>query len=199
MIFVVKTGIKKDRFDTRELREKLYKELMALPKAMSEVVKDEYTVRHLTRKIYKADRFIFLGRNVNFPIALEGALKLKEVSYRSAEGFAAGEIKHGPISIIDKGTPVFMLMPHDSLFEKMLSACQECRARGAFVVAVTTPDGEKQAKDVADKVLLVPQASEFLQPALNVVPLQFLAYWIAKRLGCDIDQPRNLAKSVTVE
>ncbi|MDD7578247.1 MAG: glutamine--fructose-6-phosphate transaminase (isomerizing) [Elusimicrobia bacterium] len=179
--------------------EKLYKELMALPKAMSEVVKDEYTVRHLTRKIYKADRFIFLGRNVNFPIALEGALKLKEVSYRSAEGFAAGEIKHGPISIIDKGTPVFMLMPHDSLFEKMLSACQECRARGAFVVAVTTPDGEKQAKDVADKVLLVPQASEFLQPALNVVPLQFLAYWIAKRLGCDIDQPRNLAKSVTVE
>ena len=179
--------------------DKLYKELMALPKAMSEVVKDEYTVRHLTRKIYKADRFIFLGRNVNFPIALEGALKLKEVSYRSAEGFAAGEIKHGPISIIDKGTPVFMLMPHDSLFEKMLSACQECRARGAFVVAVTTPDGEKQAKDVADKVLLVPQASEFLQPALNVVPLQFLAYWIAKRLGCDIDQPRNLAKSVTVE
>lgn len=179
--------------------DKLYKELMALPKAMSEVVKDEYTVRHLTRKIYKADRFIFLGRNVNFPIALEGALKLKEVSYRSAEGFAAGEIKHGPISIIDKGTPVFMLMPYDSLFEKMLSACQECRARGAFVVAITTPEGEKQAKAVSDQVLLVPQASEFLQPALNVVPLQFLAYWIAKRLGCDIDQPRNLAKSVTVE
>lgn len=179
--------------------DKLHRELMRLSKQMSETVKLEYTVRHLTRKIYKAERFIFLGRNVNFPIALEGALKLKEVSYRSAEGFAAGEIKHGPISIIDKGTPVFMLMPHDSVFEKMLSACQECRARGAFVVAITTPDGENQAQKVADKVISVPQASEFLQPILHVVPLQFLAYWIAKRLGCDIDQPRNLAKSVTVE
>ena len=166
---------------------------------MGETVKMEYTVRHLTRKIYKADRFIFLGRHVNFPIALEGALKLKEVSYRAAEGFAAGEIKHGPISIIEKGTPVFMLMPQDGLFEKMLSACQECRARGAFVVAITTPGGEAQAKSVSDKVFVVPQTSEFLQPILNVVPLQFLAYWIAKRLGCDIDQPRNLAKSVTVE
>ncbi len=179
--------------------DKRYKELMRLSKAMSEAVKMEYEVRHLTRKIYKADRFIFLGRNVHFPIALEGALKLKEVSYRSAEGFAAGEIKHGPISIIDKGTPVFMLMPQDSLFEKMISACQECRARGAFVVAITTEGGETEAKKVSDKVILVPQASEFLQPVLHVVPLQFLAYWIAKRLGCDIDQPRNLAKSVTVE
>lgn len=179
--------------------EKAYKVLMKLSKAMSEVVNLEYEVRHLTRKIYKADRFIFLGRNVNFPIALEGALKLKEVSYRSAEGFAAGEIKHGPISIIDKGTPVFMLMPHDDLFEKMLSACQECRARGAFVVAITTKNGAKQAKDVSDKVIIVPETDALLQPVLNVVPLQFLAYWIAKRLGCDIDQPRNLAKSVTVE
>ncbi len=179
--------------------EKLYKELLALSKDMGEAVKLEYEVRHLTRKIYKADRFIFLGRNVNFPIALEGALKLKEVSYRSAEGFAAGEIKHGPISIIDKGTPVIVLMPHDALFEKMLSACQECRARGAFVVAVTTKAGAKMAADVADQVFLVPQTNELLQPVLDVVPLQFLAYWIAKRLGCDIDQPRNLAKSVTVE
>ena len=179
--------------------DKAYKGLLALSKAMSEAVKLEYEVRHLTRKIYKADRFIFLGRNVNFPIALEGALKLKEVSYRSAEGFAAGEIKHGPISIIDKGTPVFMIMPHDSLFEKMLSACQECRARGAFVVAITTKNGAKQAKDVSDKVIIVPETDALLQPVLNVVPLQFLAYWIAKRLGCDIDQPRNLAKSVTVE
>lgn len=179
--------------------EKLYKELLALSKDMGEAVKLEYEVRHLTRKIYKADRFIFLGRNVNFPIALEGALKLKEVSYRSAEGFAAGEIKHGPISIIDKGTPVIVLMPHDALFEKMLSACQECRARGAFVVVVTTKAGAKMAADVADQVFIVPQTNELLQPVLDVVPLQFLAYWIAKRLGCDIDQPRNLAKSVTVE
>lgn len=178
---------------------KYAKELSRLPKDMAQTVKMEYDVRHLTRKIYKADRFIFLGRNVNFPIALEGALKLKEVSYRSAEGFAAGEIKHGPISIIDKGTPVFVLMPAGELFEKMLSACQECRARGAYVVAITTKAGEKQSKNVADKVFIVPQTNELMQPILNVVPLQFLAYWIAKRLGCDIDQPRNLAKSVTVE
>ena len=179
--------------------EKYAKALVHLPKDMVQTVKMEYDVRHLTRKIYHADRFIFLGRNVNFPIALEGALKLKEVSYRSAEGFAAGEIKHGPISIIDKGTPVFMLMPEGDLFEKMLSACQECRARGAYVVTITTKGGEKQAKNVSDKVFIVPKTSDLLQPVLNVVPLQFLAYWIAKRLGCDIDQPRNLAKSVTVE
>lgn len=179
--------------------EKLYKELLKLSKSMSDAVKDEYNVRHLTRKIYKADRFIFLGRNVHFPIALEGALKLKEVSYRSAEGFAAGEIKHGPISVIDKGTPVVVVMPKDSLFDKMLSACQECRARGAFVIAITTQDGEADALKVADKAILVPKASEYLQPVISIVPLQFLAYWVAKRLGCDIDQPRNLAKSVTVE
>lgn len=178
---------------------KYAKQLVKLPKDMAQTLKMEYDVRHLTRKIFKADRFIFLGRHVNFPIALEGALKLKEVSYRSAEGFAAGEIKHGPISIIDKGTPVFVLMPQGELFEKMLSACQECRARGAYVVAITTQDGAKQAADVSDHVFTVPETAELLQPILNVVPFQFLAYWIAKRLGCDIDQPRNLAKSVTVE
>ncbi len=178
---------------------KYAKQLVKLPKDMAQAVKMEYDVRHFTRKIFKKDRFIFLGRHVHFPIALEGALKLKEVSYRSAEGFAAGEIKHGPISIIDKETPVFVLMPADGLFEKMLSACQECRARGAYVVAITTEDGVAQATNVADQVFTVPQTGELLQPVLQVVPLQFLAYWIAKRLGCDIDQPRNLAKSVTVE
>ena len=172
---------------------------MAVPKAIAETLKIEYGVRHLTRKIYKSNRFIFLGRNVDFPIALEGALKLKEISYSSAEGFAAGEIKHGPISVIDKGTPVVVLMPHNQLFDKMLSACQECRARGAFVIAVTTPDGKQAATSVTDHQIIVPQASEYLQPVLDIVALQFFAYWIAKRLGRDIDQPRNLAKSVTVE
>ena len=177
----------------------LYKELMALPKAVADTLKIEYDVRHLTKKVYKANRFIFLGRNVDYPIALEGALKLKEISYSSAEGFAAGEIKHGPISVIDKGTPVIVLMPKNHLFDKMLSACQECRARGAFVIAVTTPQGQEEAASVSDKQIIVPQASEYLQPVLDVIALQFFAYWVAKRLGRDIDQPRNLAKSVTVE
>lgn len=178
---------------------KLYKELLTLPKAVSEALKIEYEVRHITKKVFKSNRFIFLGRNVNYPIALEGALKLKEISYLAAEGFAAGEIKHGPISIIEKGTPVVILMPKDHLFDKMLSACQECRARGAYVIAVTTKEGEHEAKEVTDKQILVPTTSEMLQPVLNVIALQFFAYWIAKRLGADIDQPRNLAKSVTVE
>ncbi len=178
---------------------RLYKELLSLSKFMAEAVKIEYDVRHITKKVYKAPHFLFLGRNVNFPIALEGALKLKEVSYRSAEGFAAGEIKHGPISIIEKGTPTIVLMPADGLFEKMLSACQECRARGAFVIAVTTQEGAQLAKDSVDKTIILPYAGEMLQPVLNVVALQFFAYWTAKRLGCEIDQPRNLAKSVTVE
>ncbi|MBO7237903.1 MAG: glutamine--fructose-6-phosphate transaminase (isomerizing) [Elusimicrobiaceae bacterium] len=178
---------------------KLYKELMSVPKAVAETLKIEYDVRHLTRKIYKANRFIFLGRNVDYPIALEAALKLKEISYVSAEGFAAGEIKHGPISVIDKDTPVIVIMPQNQLFDKMLSACQECRARGAYVIAITTPDGKEAAASVSDKQIVVPQASEYLQPVLDIVALQFFAYWIAKRLGRDIDQPRNLAKSVTVE
>jgi len=179
--------------------EKVYKELFALPKDLRATLKLEYEVRHLTRKIYKEKRFLFLGRHVQYPIALEGALKVKEVSYKSAEGFAAGEMKHGPISIIEKGTPVFVLMPEGDLFEKMLSACEECRARGAFVVAITTKGGVKQVKNVADKIITVPTVNELLEPVITIVPLQILAYWIAKRLGCDIDHPRNLAKSVTVE
>ena len=178
---------------------KLYKELMSIAKEMADTLKIEYDVRHLTRKVYKSNRFIFLGRNVEYPTALEGALKLKEISYTAAEGFAAGEIKHGPISIIEKGTPVLVLMPKNALFDKMLSACEECRARGAFVMAITTPDGLEKAAAVTDKQIVVPQTSAYLQPVLDVVALQFFAYWIAKRLGREIDQPRNLAKSVTVE
>ena len=187
------------RWFSKTVFEKSYKELLSLPKTIREVLKLEYEVRHLTRKIYKEKRFLFLGRHVEYPIALEGALKVKEVSYKSAEGFAAGEMKHGPISVIEKDTPVFVLMPEDGLFEKMLTACQECRARGAFIVAITTKAGAKQLKKFADKIIIVPTVSELLQPLVNVVPLQFLAYWIAKRLGCDIDHPRHLAKSVTVE
>ncbi len=184
---------------SQKMFDRLVKELMAMPRAVMETLKIEYAVRHLTKKVYKSNRFIFLGRNVDYPIALEGALKLKEISYLPAEGFAAGEIKHGPISIIDKATPVIVLMPKNHLFDKMLSACQECRARGAFVIALTTPDGETEAASVSDKQIIVPRTSEYLQPILDVIALQLFAYWVAKRLGHDIDHPRNLAKSVTVE
>lgn len=178
---------------------KLYKELMTIPKIMAETLKTDQEVRRLTHQIYKAKHFMFLGRNVDFPVALEGALKLKEISYVAAEGFAAGEMKHGPISIISKGTPVIVLMPKNQLFDKMLSACQECRARGAYVIAITTPLGKEHAKKVTDSQIIVSQVSEYLQPILDSAVLQFFAYWVARRLGRDIDQPRNLAKSVTVE
>jgi len=185
--------IKKSQF------QKLYRELMTTPKILTETLKIEQAVRALTRRVYKEKYFLFLGRNVDFPIALEGALKLKEISYVCAEGFAAGELKHGPISVIDKGTPVLVLMPDNRLFDKMLSACQECRARGAFVIAVTTAKGKAAAATVSDAQIIVPQTSEYLQPVVNVLAMQLFAYWVAKRLKRDIDHPRNLAKSVTVE
>ena len=179
--------------------EKLQQDLLELPRLMSQAVTMEYEVRHFTRKIYKEERFLFLGKNVHFPLALEGAFKINQVARRNAEGFAAGEIKHGPIALMTKDTPVFMLMPQDDLFDKMVNVCKQCRAHGAVVVAFTTKGGAAAAQKVADKVIVVPQASEFLQPILHAVPLQFLAYWIAKRWGCDIDQPPDLTKSVTVE
>jgi glucosamine--fructose-6-phosphate aminotransferase (isomerizing) len=136
--------------------------------------------------------FLFLGRGVNYPIALEGALKLKEISYIHAEGYPAGEMKHGPIALIDEDMPVVAITPHDSVLEKMLSNIEEVKARSGIVLAVTD-------RENPDGVILVPQTHELLSPLLMVLPLQLLAYHIALLRGCDVDQPRNLAKSVTVE
>ncbi|HVO31607.1 MAG TPA: glutamine--fructose-6-phosphate transaminase (isomerizing) [bacterium] len=141
---------------------------------------------------------LYLGRGPQHPIALEGALKLKEISYIHAEGYAAGEMKHGPIALIDEGMPVVVLAPHDRFFEKTSSNMQEVRARGGFIIAVAT-SGEKSLEDVAQEVLFVPEAPELISAFLTVVPLQLLAYHIAVLKGTDVDQPRNLAKSVTVE
>jgi glucosamine--fructose-6-phosphate aminotransferase (isomerizing) len=136
---------------------------------------------------------------VNYPIALEGALKLKEISYIHAEGYPAGEMKHGPIALIDENMPVVAITPHDAVFEKMLSNMEEVKARGGTLIVVTSEGMEKHLAGKADHVLAVPPAPEFITPALLVVPLQLLAYHIALLRGCDVDQPRNLAKSVTVE
>src|SRR5207245_4480443 len=146
--------------------------------------------------------FLYLGRGINYPIALEGALKLKEISYIHAEGYPAGEMKHGPIALIDERLPVVAIAPHDLVFEKMLGNVQEVKARSGSVVALTTR-GDDKLKSMLDPqrdfVLEVPEATEMLTPIVMVVPLQLLAYDIAVRRGCDVDQPRNLAKSVTVE
>ncbi len=141
----------------------------------------------------------FLGRKFQCPVAFEGAIKLKEISYVHAEGYGAGEMKHGPIALIDDSFPRIILAPHDSLFEKTKSNMQEIRARGGKSIAVTTVGSERALAGLADDLISVPQAPEALLPILTVMPLQLFAYYSAKERGLPIDQPRNLAKSVTVE
>ena len=145
--------------------------------------------------------FLFLGRGINYPIALEGALKLKEISYIHAEGYPAGEMKHGPIALIDEQMPVVALAPNDHVFEKMIGNVQEAKARGGSVIAITSEGDPRMAAvlDGNDMMLAMPETTPLLTPIVLTIPLQLLAYHIAVRRGCDVDQPRNLAKSVTVE
>jgi glucosamine--fructose-6-phosphate aminotransferase (isomerizing) len=157
---------------------------------------DEY--QRLAAELYRYENFLYLGRGVNYPIALEGALKLKEISYIHAEGYPAGEMKHGPIALIDENMPVLAIAVRDDLYDKMLSQVEQAKARGGVVVALVT-EGDELVADKADHVLTVPETPPLLSPVVNVVPLQLLAYHIAVRRGADVDQPRNLAKSVTVE
>jgi glucosamine--fructose-6-phosphate aminotransferase (isomerizing) len=155
-------------------------------------------VQALARKFVHAQDILFLGRGPQYPIALEGALKLKEISYIHAEGWAAGEMKHGPIALIDEGVPVVVLAPEDHGYEKVLSNISEVKARGGHVIAIATA-GDPALRKLADDVIEVPRASPLLLPILTVVPLQLFAYHVADLKGTDVDQPRNLAKSVTVE
>jgi glucosamine--fructose-6-phosphate aminotransferase (isomerizing) len=143
--------------------------------------------------------FLYLGRGNQYPIALEGALKLKEISYIHAEGYPAGEMKHGPIALIDEQLPVVVIAPKNATFEKVVSNLEEVRARGGRVLVVTTVDGVAELRDKAEALLLVPASSDELMPVLTSIPLQLLAYYVAVLKGTDVDQPRNLAKSVTVE
>jgi glutamine---fructose-6-phosphate transaminase (isomerizing) len=142
--------------------------------------------------------FLYLGRGYNFPVALEGALKLKEISYIHAEGYPAAEMKHGPIALIDENMPVIVIATQDSVYEKILSNIQEVRARKGKVIAIAT-EGDKEIADRVHKVIYVPETLEMLNPLVTIIPLQLLAYYIAVFRGCNVDQPRNLAKSVTVE
>jgi len=155
-------------------------------------------IEHLANEFHHYTNFLFLGRGINYPIALEGALKLKEISYIHAEGYAAGEMKHGPIALIDENMPVVCLAPKDAVYDKMISQIEQAKARNAIVIAVAT-EGDEAIKRKADHVIYVPEVPPLLLPMVLSVPLQMLAYYIAVRRGCDVDQPRNLAKSVTVE
>ena len=172
--------------------------VVALPHLVEEILKREKDIAAIAKRYYKKRNFLYLGRGVNYPIALEGALKLKEVSYIHAEGYAAGEMKHGPIALIDKDMPVVVLAPRDRLYEKTVSNLMEVKARHAPVIAFVS-EGEKDLGKVADAVFTIPKVPALLSPILFAVALQLLAYHIAVLRGTDVDQPRNLAKSVTVE
>jgi glucosamine--fructose-6-phosphate aminotransferase (isomerizing) len=173
-------------------------ELLALPQKMQDVVESAAQLHVLARRYGHARDFLFLGRGINYPIALEGALKLKEISYLHAEGYPAGEMKHGPIALIDEAMPIVVLAPQGPHYEKVLSNLMEVKAREGTVIAVATR-GDAEIGGLADEVVLIPPTSPWLQPLLTVLPLQLLAYHIADFKGTDVDQPRNLAKSVTVE
>jgi glucosamine--fructose-6-phosphate aminotransferase (isomerizing) len=183
----------------------LVQELLHIPGKLETVLSHEPIYESLGRELHHATDALYLGRGIHFPIALEGALKLKEISYVHAEGYPAGEMKHGPNALIDEKLPVVILAtrePHNEdsrlLYEKTLSNIQEVKAREGIVVAIST-QGDPEVHKMADHVIELPPCSELLGPILEIVPLQLLAYHIAVRRGCDVDQPRNLAKSVTVE
>ena len=178
--------------------ESLVQELAHLPDMLGTILSDQEQYSALARQYATRSDFLFLGRGLNYPLAMEGALKLKELSYIHAEGYPAGEMKHGPISLIDENMPVVALIPKDDLYEKMLNNINEVKARGGIVIAVAT-EGDTDVKDRADHVIYLPKASPMVTPILMALPMQLLAYYLAVRRGCDVDQPRNLAKSVTVE
>ena len=176
--------------------------LMHLPHVVEDALQASAVTEEIAGRLHTRRDFLYLGRGINYPIALEGALKLKEISYIHAEGYPAGEMKHGPIALIDEAMPVVALAPADGVFEKMIGNIQEAKARGASVIAVTTsgPDALEGVLDPGrDWTIAVPATSRLLTPIVLTIPLQLLAYHIAVRRGCDVDQPRNLAKSVTVE
>tara|TARA_B100000315_G_C14559617_1_gene579855 strand:- start:1213 stop:2211 length:999 start_codon:yes stop_codon:yes gene_type:complete len=169
-----------------------------LPKKMDEVLKEAGRIKRIAKKYSKYNNFLFLGRTYNFPIAFEGALKLKEVSYIHAEGYGAGEMKHGPIAMIDKSFPTVAIVPKDSVYEKMISNIEEVKARDGKVFALASR-GDKKIEKLVDDVVYVPKTHEALTPILMTVPLQLFAYYVGVMRGYNVDRPRNLAKSVTVE
>jgi glucosamine--fructose-6-phosphate aminotransferase (isomerizing) len=198
VLFLLAARLREARGLARGLTERERLALAELPRCLTETLALEPELEELARQYQGARDFLFLGRGLHYPVALEGALKLKEISYIHAEGYPAGEMKHGPIALVDENLPVVVLAPHDGWREKTLSNLQEVKSRDGIGIALTTrPDPE--VRRIADHSLVIPETIPELQPVLSVVPLQLLAYHIAVRRGCDVDQPRNLAKSVTVE
>ncbi len=187
-----------NNYGFREEDEDFLEELNKVPQKIKEVLKQSGKIRKLAEIFKDSRNFYFLGRNLNFPVALEGALKLKEISYIHAEGYPAAEMKHGPIALVDENMPVVFICPHDHVYNKILSNMEEIKARGGNIIAIINKDDDR-IKKLAKYIIKVPESIDELSPLINVVPLQLLAYHIADLKGLNVDRPRNLAKSVTVE
>ncbi|MEE8417254.1 MAG: glutamine--fructose-6-phosphate transaminase (isomerizing) [candidate division Zixibacteria bacterium] len=181
-----------------EKGEELIEALNGVPEQVKKVLSLNDEIRRLAEKYRDKNNFLYLGRGINFPVALEGALKLKEISYIHAEGYPAAEMKHGPIALIDENMPAVVLAPKDSVYSKIISNMQEIKARKGIIIAIAT-EGDKEIAELADEVIYIPQVNDFILPIVGIIPLQLLAYHMAVLRKCDVDQPRNLAKSVTVE
>jgi glucosamine--fructose-6-phosphate aminotransferase (isomerizing) len=173
-------------------------ELSEIPSKVQAILAQSQLIEEIADKYKENKNFLYLGRGINFPVALEGALKLKEISYLHAEGYPAAEMKHGPIALIDEDMPVVFIATKDLIYDKVISNIEEVRARKGKIIAIAT-EGDKKITNLADHIIYIPESSQALVPILAAIPLQLLAYYIAVKRGCDVDQPRNLAKSVTVE
>ncbi len=196
-LFALHAGLLRGALSPEESKAQIV-DLLHVPTQLEQVLAQDLKVEELAKEFYRAGDFLYLGRGINYPIALEGALKLKEISYIHAEGYPAGEMKHGPIALIDRSMPVVALVFGDTLYEKMMANIEEVQARDGTVILLTH-EGDEEALRRFPHVITIPKTSDMMTPILAAVPLQLLAYHIALRLGCDVDQPRNLAKSVTVE
>ena len=196
-LLAVALGLSRKRIDAGVAMQ-LQRELLSIPDKIEQILARNEEIEGVARELFKARNFIYLGRGLNYPIALEGALKLKEITYIHAEGYPGGEMKHGPIALIDEELPVVFLAPKGPLYEKTVSNIQEVKSRGGKVVSLIN-QGDTEVADLSDYILYIPDSNPYLAPVLLVVPLQLLAYHIGVLRGCDVDQPRNLAKSVTVE
>jgi len=196
-LFSIAVAQAKGIFDEGKARGMLH-ELLLLPEKVEDILQLDNSILEIAKKYFQVKDFLYLGRGINYPIALEGALKLKEISYIHAEGYPAGEMKHGPIALIDDDIPVLVLLPKDKVYEKILSNIEEVKSRGGKIIALAVK-GDSNISYLASEVIFIHEANQYLTPVLFTVPLHLLAYHIAVLRGCDVDQPRNLAKSVTVE
>jgi glucosamine--fructose-6-phosphate aminotransferase (isomerizing) len=185
------------KLDDKRYKE-MVEELQVIPEKIEKILEQDDAIEHLARRFTYAHNFLYLGRGWNYPVALEGALKLKEISYIHAEGYPAAEMKHGPIALVDADMPCLFIATHHEGYEKIISNMQEVKARGGNIIAVAT-EGDEEISKIADEIIYVPSTINWLVPLLSVIPLQLLSYYVAVDKGLNVDMPRNLAKSVTVE